>query len=125
MTSDRDSFSEVWQQVVAELNDDEAARDHEPLTRQQKAWLSLVRPLTLTEGFALLTVPTALVQEQIERNLRETIRSVLSRHLNEPVDLGVRIATPRNDEPVPGPAAPEPRAVNGAAVAPASAAVPL
>ncbi|TYQ09893.1 UNVERIFIED_ORG: chromosomal replication initiator protein [Gordonia westfalica J30] len=115
VTSDRDTFGEVWQQVVAELNDDEAARDHEPLTRQQKAWLSLVRPLTLTEGFALLTVPTALVQEQIERNLRETIRSVLSRHLNEPVDLGVRIQTPRNDEPVPEPTAPEPRLVNGSA----------
>ncbi|WP_168697897.1 chromosomal replication initiator protein DnaA [Gordonia paraffinivorans] len=108
MTSDRDTFGEVWQRVVAELNDDEAARDHEPLTRQQKAWLSLVRPLTLTEGFALLTVPTALVQEQIERNLRETIRSVLSRHLNEPVDLGVRVATPRNDEPPADPAPPTP-----------------
>ncbi|WP_267617516.1 chromosomal replication initiator protein DnaA [Gordonia bronchialis] len=100
MTSDRDTFGEVWQQVVAELNDDEAARDHEPLTRQQKAWLSLVRPLTLAEGFALLTVPTPLVQEQIERNLRDTIRSALSKHLGQPVDLGVRIATPPAEEPV-------------------------
>ncbi|WP_435083989.1 chromosomal replication initiator protein DnaA [Gordonia hongkongensis] len=117
MTSDRDTFGEVWQQVVAELNDDEAARDHEPLTRQQKAWLSLVRPLTLTEGFALLTVPTALVQEQIERNLRETIRSVLSRHLDEPVDLGVRIATPPNDEPVAETPVPDVRPIAGAAAA--------
>ncbi|MFT4042444.1 MAG: chromosomal replication initiator protein DnaA [Gordonia sp. (in: high G+C Gram-positive bacteria)] len=94
MTSDRDSFGEVWQQVVAELNDDAAAREHEPLTRQQKAWLSLVQPLTLAEGFALLTVPTPLVQEQIERNLRETISGALSRHLGQPVDLAVRISTP-------------------------------
>ncbi|MGV9792601.1 chromosomal replication initiator protein DnaA [Gordonia sp. NPDC003422] len=99
MTSDRDTFGEVWQQVVAELNDDDAAApDHEPLTRQQKAWLSLVRPLTLAEGFALLTVPTPLVQEQIERNLRDTIRSTLSKHLGQPVDLGVRIATPRAED---------------------------
>ncbi|MFW0793142.1 chromosomal replication initiator protein DnaA [Gordonia sp. CPCC 205515] len=108
MTSDRDSFGEVWQRVVAELNNDAAAADHEPLTRQQKAWLSLVQPLTLAEGFALLTVPTPLVQEQIERNLRDTIRSVLSRHLGQPVDLGVRIATPPADEPVPEPSAPMP-----------------
>ena len=94
VTSDRDSFGEVWQQVVAELNNDSAGGDHEPLTRQQKAWLSLVQPLTLAEGFALLTVPTPLVQEQIERTLRDTIRSALSRHLGQPVDLGVRIATP-------------------------------
>ncbi len=61
VTSDRDSFSEVWQQVVAELNSDSAI-GHDPLTRQQKAWLSLVQPLTLVEGFALLAVPTPLVQ---------------------------------------------------------------
>ncbi|MDL9936620.1 chromosomal replication initiator protein DnaA [Gordonia sp. ABSL1-1] len=115
MTSDRDTFGEVWQQVVAELNDDDAARDHEPLTRQQKAWLSLVRPLTLAEGFALLTVPTPLVQEQIERNLRDTIRSVLSKHLGQPVDLGVRIATPdateAQPEPVEAPIPPDPVSV--------------
>lgn len=94
VSTDRDSFGEVWQQVVAELNDDAGSHEHEPLTRQQKAWLSLVQPLTLAEGFALLTVPTPLVQEQIERNLRDTIRAALSRHLNQPVDLGVRISTP-------------------------------
>ncbi|MDY6810111.1 MAG: chromosomal replication initiator protein DnaA [Actinomycetota bacterium] len=104
MVSDRDSFGEVWQSVVAELNDDASAHHHEPLTRQQKAWLSLVQPLTLAEGFALLTVPTPLVQEQIERNLRDTIRSALSRHLGQPVDLGVRIATPMVEEPVAEPA---------------------
>ncbi|MGC4934471.1 chromosomal replication initiator protein DnaA [Gordonia sp. DT30] len=92
MTSDRDSFGEVWAQVVAELNND--AANHEPLSRQQKAWLSLVQPLNLAEGFALLAVPTPLVQEQIERNLRDTIRATLSRHLGQPVDLGVRTATP-------------------------------
>ncbi|MEE4025457.1 chromosomal replication initiator protein DnaA [Gordonia sp. PKS22-38] len=106
MVSDRDSFGEVWQSVVAELNDDASAHHHEPLTRQQKAWLSLVQPLTLAEGFALLTVPTPLVQEQIERNLRDTIRSALSRHLGQPVDLGVRIATPMVEDPVPEPPAP-------------------
>ncbi|NDZ92979.1 chromosomal replication initiator protein DnaA [Streptomyces sp. SID6673] len=103
MMSDRDTFGEVWQSVVAELNNDAAAHDHEPLTRQQKAWLSLVQPLTLAEGFALLTVPTPLVQEQIERNLRDTIRSALSRHLGQPVDLGVRISTPVVEEPLPEP----------------------
>ena len=106
MTSDRDSFSEVWQQVVAELNSDSAI-GHDPLTRQQKAWLSLVQPLTLVEGFALLAVPTPLVQEQIERNLRETITTVLSRHLGHPVDLGVRIATPSKPTPAGGVAQPK------------------
>ncbi len=88
--SDHDSFSVIWHQVVTELNDDTAG-NRIPLSKQQKAWLSLVRPLTLAEGFALLTVPTQRVQEQIERGLREPIVSALSRHLGHSVDLAVRI----------------------------------
>ncbi|NMO02593.1 chromosomal replication initiator protein DnaA [Gordonia sp. TBRC 11910] len=106
MTSERDSFGEVWTAVVAELNANSDAIDHHPLSRQQKAWLSLVEPLTLVEGFALLTVPNPLVQEQIERTLREPIRSALSRHLGQPVELGVRIAPPTK-EPAPVEAPPE------------------
>ncbi|MCP2159897.1 chromosomal replication initiator protein [Williamsia serinedens] len=82
----RESFPEVWQRVLVDLT-----ADGEDLTRQQKAWLSLVQPLTLVEGFALLAVPSARVQEQIERTLREPIRASLSTHLGREVDLGVRI----------------------------------
>ncbi|MGW0038106.1 chromosomal replication initiator protein DnaA [Gordonia sp. NPDC003376] len=126
MTSDRDSFGEVWQRVVAELNDDSAQGDHEPLTRQQKAWLSLVQPLTLAEGFALLTVPTPLVQEQIERNLRDTIRTTLSRHLGQPVDLGVRTATPPPvDDQIPADAPAPPQAQPPGSAVPASPPAPV
>jgi chromosomal replication initiator protein len=88
--SDHDSFTVIWNKVVSELNDDSTG-NRLPLSKQQKAWLSLVRPLTLAEGFALLTVPTQRVQEQIERGLREPIVTALSRHLGYSVDLGVRI----------------------------------
>ncbi|MBA4021345.1 MAG: chromosomal replication initiator protein DnaA [Gordonia sp.] len=98
--SDHDSFSVIWHQVVTELNDDTAG-NRIPLSKQQKAWLSLVRPLTLAEGFALLTVPTPRVQEQIERGLREPIVSALSRHLGHTVDLAVRI-DPIAADSVPG-----------------------
>ena len=90
MTVGSDSFTNIWKTVVDELNDD--TRVNPPLTRQQKAWLSLVQPLTLAEGFALLSVPNRVVQEQIERDLREPICTALSRELGETVDLGVRIA---------------------------------
>ncbi len=101
MGSDRDTFGEIWQRVIVELGADTGTDDS--LTRQQKAWLSLVQPLTLAEGFALLAVPTAFVQEQIERTLREPIRTSLSRHLGMEVDLGVRIA-PTPDVPITVPA---------------------
>ena len=107
MTADPDPpFVAVWNNVVAELNG-----DNEPngavngdsavptLTPQQRAWLKLVKPLVITEGFALLSVPTPFVQNEIERHLREPIITALSRQLGQRVELGVRIAAPGADEP--------------------------
>ena len=102
MSDGHGSFDDVWNQVVHELNTDQSP-DVKPLTAQQKAWLSLVHPLTITEGFALLTVPNALVQEQIERKLRDTIGDALSQRLNQPVEIAVRIAEPPATPPAPEP----------------------
>ena len=97
-------FAAVWSSVVSELNGeadtlpDAAFPAENPLTPQQRAWLKLVRPLTIAEGFALLSVPSSFVQNEIERHLRTPIIDALSRRLGERVELGVRI------EPTDGPA---------------------
>ncbi|MDT5109566.1 MAG: chromosomal replication initiator protein [Mycobacterium sp.] len=103
MTADPDPpFVAIWNNVVAELNGDTPPQGHlngdvvlPTLTAQQRAWLKLVQPLVIAEGFALLSVPTPFVQNEIERHLREPIISSLSRHLGQRVELGVRIATPQ------------------------------
>jgi chromosomal replication initiator protein len=99
-------FVAVWNTVLAELNGDASLSETvngEPgapnLTPQQRAWLKLVKPLVITEGFALLSVPTSFVQNEIERHLREPIISALSRQLGQRVELGVRIASPSTDDP--------------------------
>jgi chromosomal replication initiator protein len=107
LTADPDPpFVAVWNTVVAELNGDIAAGGPvngesavPSLTPQQRAWLKLVKPLVITEGFALLSVPTPFVQNEIERHLREPIITALSRQLGQRVELGVRIAAPSPDEP--------------------------
>lgn len=111
MTADPDPpFVAVWNTVLGELNGDSASAGRngtpsEPvLTAQQRAWLRLVKPLVITEGFALLSVPTPFVQNEIERHLREPIITALSRHLGQRVELGVRIATPTADDDGPPPA---------------------
>ncbi|WP_375003265.1 chromosomal replication initiator protein DnaA [Gordonia sp. PS3] len=101
MTGDRESFSDIWNAVVADLSANTGPAEVEPLTRQQRAWLSLVQPLTMIEGFALLAVPNTLVQEQIERNLRDAVRLTLSRHLGQSVDIAVRVAEPEEISPQP------------------------
>ncbi len=96
----------MWSSVVAELNGDGDRDSHggngsgpdSPLTPQQRAWLKLVQPLTIVEGFALLSVPSSFVQNEIERHLRTQIVEALSRRLGHRVELGVRIAPPTENE---------------------------
>lgn len=100
MTDDPGSgFATVWNAVVSELNGDS--------TPQQRAWLNLVQPLTIVEGFALLSVPSSFVQNEIERHLRTPITNALSRRLGQEIQLGVRIAPPPADDDK---AVPEPEA---------------
>ena len=89
-------FASVWSSVVSELNGEADTTTgttllDPPLTPQQRAWLKLVRPLTIAEGFALLSVPSPFVQNEIERHLRAPIVDALSRHLGHRIELGVRI----------------------------------
>jgi chromosomal replication initiator protein len=99
------SFTTVWNAVVSELNGESTADGGAvnrttlitPLTPQQRAWLNLVRPLTIVEGFALLSVPSSFVQNEIERHLRAPITDALSRRLGQQIQLGVRIAPPSDD----------------------------
>ncbi|QYL25970.1 Chromosomal replication initiator protein DnaA [Mycobacterium shottsii] len=107
LTNDPDSgFAAVWNAVVAELNgepntDGDAGTGTtltSPLTPQQRAWLNLVQPLTIVEGFALLSVPSSFVQNEIKRHLRTPITAALSRRLGQQIQLGVRIAPPPADD---------------------------
>jgi chromosomal replication initiator protein len=99
------SFTTVWNAVVSELNGEPTADGLAvnrttlvtPLTPQQRAWLNLVQPLTIVEGFALLSVPSSFVQNEIERHLRAPITDALSRRLGQQIQLGVRIAPPSDD----------------------------
>ena len=89
-------FASVWSSVVSELNGEADTTTgttllDPPLTPHQRAWLTLVRPLTIAEGFALLSVPSPFVQNEIERHLRAPIVDALSRHLGHRIELGVRI----------------------------------
>ena len=100
------SFATVWSAVVSELNGEASTAGASlngapyvpPLTPQQRAWLNLVQPLTIVEGFALLSVPSSFVQNEIERHLRTQITDALSRRLGQQIELGVRISPLASEE---------------------------
>ena len=131
VAGDRENFSNIWNAVVSDLSSGTDPVGGGPLTRQQKAWLSLVRPLTMTEGFALLAVPSTVVQEQIERNLRERVSHALSRHVGQPIDIAVRVSEPEeaSGQPAPNPqpagdAHPQPPVTGATQVTPETYGVP-
>lgn len=104
MDNNPDVLSRVWPLVVAELTsppgEGSSPQDGSgvlPLTRQQKAWLLLARPITLAGGFALLSAPSSFARDAIERVLRVPITESLVRHLNQPIEIAVRIAPPDSE----------------------------
>ncbi|RJO77001.1 chromosomal replication initiator protein DnaA [Nocardia panacis] len=95
MDDEQNVLATVWPEVVAELTSGSPDGAIPAVTRAQQAWLKLVKPLTVAQGFALLSVPSSLAQEAIERDLREPILRSLGRRLGPQVEgLGVRIAAP-------------------------------
>ncbi|MEU6560091.1 chromosomal replication initiator protein DnaA [Nocardia nova] len=100
MDDEQNVLTAVWPEVVAELTAGSTDGAIPPVTNAQKAWLGLVKPLTVAQGFALLSVPSSLAQEAIERDLREPILRSLARRLGPQVEgLGVRIAAPTTPPP--------------------------
>ncbi|MBF6213682.1 chromosomal replication initiator protein DnaA [Nocardia puris] len=95
MDDEQNVLATVWPEVIAELTTGSADGAIQAVTRAQQAWLKLVKPITVAQGFALLSVPSSLAQEAIERDLREPILRSLARRLGPQVEgLGVRIAAP-------------------------------
>ena len=84
----------VWSAVLDRLTDPELASDDNPvLSRQQQAWLRLVQPIAVVNGFAMLAAPSAFARDNIESVLRGPITRALSTQLGEPVDLAVKVDT--------------------------------
>src|SRR5699024_12744839 len=67
--------------------------DNPALSRQQQAWLRLVQPIAVVNGFSILTAPSAFARDNIESILRGPITRPLSTQLGEPIDLAVKVDT--------------------------------
>ena len=84
----------VWSAVLDKLTDPALASDDNPvLSRQQQAWLRLVQPIAVVNGFAMLAAPSTIARDNIESVLRGPITRALSSQLGEPVDLAVKVDT--------------------------------
>jgi chromosomal replication initiator protein len=91
---DRAELVDVWNRARKRFDD--------PSIRpQQKAWISLTKPLGLMEDTALLAAPNEFAREYLENRLRSLIASVLSEELGREIRIAVTVLPPDD------PAAPE------------------
>ncbi|OEX92144.1 chromosomal replication initiation protein DnaA [Corynebacterium sp. BCW_4722] len=95
----------LWHAVVEELlNLSEQPMSTVPtLTPQQRAYLRLLKPVVLVDGYALISAPHAAAKNVIEESLAPHLTTLLSTHTGTPVALAVSVAAPVEPEPEPEP----------------------
>lgn len=97
----------LWRDLVSELLQlSERPNSSVPtLTHQQRAYLQLVSPVVLVDGYVLLSAPHAAAKTVIEESLAPHITALLHSRLGTPFALAVSIAAPAEQAPA-APAAP-------------------
>jgi chromosomal replication initiator protein len=84
VTMPDDDFPAVWNRAIEGL-------DAVGVTRHQKGFVRLTRPLGLLDGTALVAAPNDLTKDVLEQRLREPLVQVLSAELGRPVRLAVTV----------------------------------
>lgn len=104
-------LEDLWRGVVDELLrlSEQATSSVPTLTPQQRAYLRLMKPVVLVDGYALLSAPHQAAKNVIEESLSPHITALLSSHTGQPYALAVSVAAPEPEpapEPVPEPVQP-------------------
>ncbi len=81
---DRSDLIAVWDRIKTRLTDDAAGP-------QQRAWITLARPLGLVENTALVAVPNDFARDFFEERMRPLITSLLSTELETDVRVAITI----------------------------------
>jgi chromosomal replication initiator protein len=77
-------LNEVWTRAIGGLGDD-------ALTPQQRAFVSLTRPLALVEDTALVAAPNEFTKDVLETRLRPLVVNALSNALGREVRLAISV----------------------------------
>ncbi|GAB3080179.1 chromosomal replication initiator protein DnaA [Corynebacterium aquatimens] len=112
MALDQQSLDALWDDIVAELLSlSERPNSSVPtFTHKERAYLLLVKPVMLVDGFALVSAPHATAKAVVEDTLGPHISNLLSRHLGKPCALAVSIPAPGEEpasQPNPAPSQPQ------------------
>ena len=100
MAHDQQSLNALWQDIVAELlNLSERPNSHVPtFSPGDRAYLQLVKPVMLVDGYCILSAPHTAAKNVVENNLGPYIVELLSHHMGQPCNLAVSVNTPAASE---------------------------
>ncbi|MCT1684448.1 chromosomal replication initiator protein DnaA [Corynebacterium appendicis] len=110
MAHDQQSLNALWQDIVAELlNLSERPNSHVPtFSPGDRAYLQLVKPVMLVDGYCILSAPHAAAKNVVENNLGPYIVELLRHHMGQPCNLAVSVNAP-TPTPAPEPQQPTPQ----------------
>ena len=77
-------LTEVWTRALDSLGD-------EGMTAQQRAFVSLTRPLAIVEDTALVAAPNEFTKDVLESKLRPMVVDALSRTLGREIRIAVTV----------------------------------
>ena len=88
----------LWRDIVAELLElsERPSSSIPTLTHQERAYLQLVKPVVLVDGYAILSSPHAAAKAVIEDSLGTHIAALLTHRLGRPCSLAVSV---KQEEP--------------------------
>ena len=102
-------LEDLWRGIVDELLrlSEQPSSSVPTLTPQQRAYLRLMKPVVLVDGYALLSAPHQAAKNVVEDSLSPHITALLTSHTGLPYNLAVSVAAPEPEpEPQPEPVQP-------------------
>ena len=97
MSDQQSSLNSTWRAIV----DDLIRRSEQPnsevptFTAQQRIYLQLLKPIMISDGYALLATPDQNGRDIVEAELSTHIAAGLSRHMGRPCSIAVTVAPPQ------------------------------
>ncbi|WP_151549761.1 MULTISPECIES: chromosomal replication initiator protein DnaA [Corynebacterium] len=93
MTEHSGSLAQTWQSVINDLLalSEQPSSGIGPISARQRGFLSLVTPVALVPGYAVLAAPHAMAKTVIEQDLGPALTSVLTTHMGRPTGLAVSV----------------------------------
>ncbi|MEY8209776.1 chromosomal replication initiator protein DnaA [Corynebacterium sp. 102791.4] len=100
MANDASTLAENWNKMVSDLLyfSDQPDSDVPSFNHSQRAFLQIATPVTMVNGYVLISVPHEAAKSTIENDLGTYIVRILNHYMGKSCSLAVSISAPQDDD---------------------------